>query len=250
MEKTWGTFPIESGHDRSISIGDLEARVVGVEDGFRIHIDGRALLTTPELPGWRNISLPAGHDLRFRPRTPDLPVVLRADEPVVIAVDGELAFEVLLPLWWELGHVDSRVRRDTSGVLFDLPSKSLKRSWFGTPESGEVAYSWRFNPRSRRAYQRHLLTVPVTIVNKSATILRFERFLLRAVNLGVYKRGAHLATNGVTVAFKGSEQLSQIIFESHEKMVKQGNELLGPPREQGGNDMIRKSFGWLRDLAV
>ena len=251
MENTWGLFPIEPGHDKTISIGDLEARIVGVNEGLRVHIDGRAIQTTAESSGWREMLLPQGHAVRLRPRTPDLPVVLRVDEPVVIAVNARLSFEVLLPLWLEIGHAKAHPRRDISGVLLDLPTKLLKRSWFGTPESGEVAYSWRINPRSQRAYQRHLVSVSVSIVNRSTTVLRFERFLLRAVHLGVYKRGSILETNGVDVAFKGNEQLSQITFETHEHITQRGGGvLLGPPREQSGNDMIRKSFGWLRELAV
>ncbi|MDA3947664.1 MAG: hypothetical protein PF508_00430, partial [Spirochaeta sp.] len=86
MEKTWGLFPIEPGHDKSFSVGDLEAHIIGAEAGIRVHIDGRALLTATEKPGWLDILLPPGHVIRQRPRTPDLPVVLRTDEPVVVAV--------------------------------------------------------------------------------------------------------------------------------------------------------------------
>lgn len=250
MERTWGTFPVADGHDQTISVGDLDVRFVAGDQRVRIHVDGRALDPLLYRTGWQNVSLPDQHEIQIVPRTPDLPVVLRSDEPIALAVNARLAFEVFLPLWVEIGHIRRSPRREEAGVLFDLPTKALKRSWFGTPENGEVAYSWRFLPMSRQLYQRHMVAVPVTIANRSSSVLKFERFLLRAIHLGVYQERKRLVTNGVTVAFKGSEQLSQISFESHETMLQRDCVLRSAPREHSSSDIIKKSFAWLRDLAV
>jgi len=250
MDKTWETFSVPDGHDRAISVGDLDLRFVAADQRVRVHLDGRALDPVLYRTGWQNVSLPELHEIQILPRTPDLPVVLRSDEPIALAVNARLTVEVFLPLWVEILHLRTSGRREESGVLFDLPTKALKRSWFGTPESGEVAYSWRFIPLSRQLYQRHTVAVPVTIVNRSSSVLKFERFLLRAIHLGVYQERKRLVTNGVTVAFKGSEQLSQISFESHETMLQRGNVMRSAPREHTNSDIIRKSFAWLRDLTV
>lgn len=250
VNKVWTGISVAEGYDSSFSIGDFDVRVIHKNDGARFYFDGRALDGTAESVGWRDVSLPKGDILRFVPRTPDLPVVLRSDEPIVLGVTATLEFDVLLPVWMEIRHAPETGRKREESVLFDIPSRSLKRSWFGTPESGEVAYAWSFSPESKRKYQRHLLTVPVRIVNRSNSPLRFERFLLRVVHLAVYRISERLATNEVTVSFKGSEQLSVISFEPNDSVVRRGGALLSGPRENSGTDMIRKSFGWLRELAV
>jgi hypothetical protein len=250
VNRVWTEVTLAEGYDSSLSIGDFDVRVIHKDGGARFHFDGRALEGTVESAGWRDVSLPPGDTLRFVPRTPDLPVVLRSDEPIVLGVTAAMEFEVLLPVWMEIRHAPGTARKREESVLFDIPSRSLKRSWFGTPESGEVAYAWSFSPETKRRYQRHLLAVPVRIVNRSNSPLRFERFLLRVVHLAVYRIGDRLATNEVTVNFKGSEQLSVISFEPSESVVRRGGELLSAPRENSGTDMIRKSFGWLRELAV
>lgn len=249
MNKTWNAVELTGDLDRTVRVGDVSIRVISETDRTRLYFDGAALADTEIRPGWNEISIPDGHSLVVRPRTPDLPVVLRPDDPISLAVGSSLAFEVLLPVWVELCHEPPH-RRSGGGVLFDIPSKSLKRSWFGTPAGGEVSYSWRFDLSKRRSYQRHLISVPVTIRNQSSAVLRFERFLLRVVHLGVYQVGEHLQSNGVSVSFKGAEQLSQISFESDEDMRKRNAVRMSEPRERSGNDIIRKSFGWLRELTV
>ncbi len=235
--------------DASFSIGELEVRLIGHGDGVRMHLDGRALLGMPERAGWRDVTIPAEHTINIVPRTPDLPIVLRSDELIELAVDARVQFDLFIPMWIEFVHEGKKDKKVTGGSLEDVPTVALKRSWFGTPESGEVAYSWRFAPRSRRSHQRHFLTVPVTIVNRSTAVLRFERFLLRAIHLSVYELRGRLVTNSVTVAFKGSEQMSQITFENDVSMEKKGARLKSGPRERSNGDIIRKSFSWLWELA-
>jgi hypothetical protein len=242
-------FVPAEGKDFVFSAGDLEGRLVATEDGIRMHLDGRVFATFPDLKGWRDISLPEKHEIFLVPRTPDLPVVLRSEELMELAVDSTMDMEVLLPLWLQVCHTGKKDRKTVEGVLEDIPTISMKRSWFGTPESGEVAYSWRFYPRDRRSYQRHLLTVPVTIHNRSSSVLRFERVLLRVIHLGVFSLGERLMTNKVTIVFKGTEQLSQISFESDESVKRRGGISRSGPREQSNSAIIRKSFSWLRELA-
>lgn len=248
------TVPLEQyiptdDRDATFSIGELEVRLIGEGTNVRMHLDGRALTGMPERGGWRDVTIPPGHTIRIVPRTPDLPVVLRSDELIELAVDAGVQFNLFIPMWIEFLHEGKKDRKPVEGSLEDVPTVALKRSWFGTPESGEVSYSWRFTPGGRRSHQRHFLTVPVTIVNRSSTVLRFERFLLRAIHLSVYELQGRLVTNAVTVAFKGSEQMSQITFENDASMEKKGGRLKSGPRERSNGDIIRKSFSWLWELA-
>ncbi len=249
MELTWDSVSPAPGHDFVFSIGDLEGRLVGGEKGMRIHLDGRALAGSPDLRGWRDVSLPPGHTVRVVPRTPDLPVVLRSSELIELASNAKVSFEVYLPLWIQLVHTGRPERKMVEGVLDDVPSVALKRSWFGNRESGEVAYSWRFTACARQSYQRHFLTVPVSIVNRSNAVLRFESFLLRVIHLSVFSDDDRLVTNGVTVVFKGTEQLSQISFENDDAILSRGGIRRSGPRESSSSDIIRRSFSWLRELA-
>lgn len=117
---------------------------------------------------------------------------------------GEVVrYRVLLPLWVRITKIGSGWdgRRE---ILFDMPCRILKRTWFGAVDGGEIAYVRRFEPQSRESYQRYQYVVPVTIHNSSDAVLWFERFLLRVVHLDLYRFEDRIESNGVTVTFQGA----------------------------------------------
>lgn len=248
----WGTIAFDDPEELSFSLSELDVRIVHKEDSYRIHLDGSPLKGRLGISsGWNQLHIPEASALSLEPATPDLPIVLRPQEPIAVAPGAKISYRVQLPLWVQLLAVP-QINRKTSNpdLLFDLPTEALKRTWFGTGESGEIGYHWHFLPRLKERYQRHLFTVPLTIQNSSQTVLWFERLLLRVIHLDLYRVNRQIETNQVTVSFKGSEQLSQVTFEPHPSAKHRGAKLLSERRVPANQDIIRRSFLWLRDLTT
>ncbi len=248
----WGQLSFEDPEEVALTLSDLEIRIVHKDGSYRVHLDGAPMKNQAGvLPGWNEIHVSPSAVLTLEPATPDLPVVLRPQEPIAVAPGASISYRVQLPLWVRLVSVPHESRRGLETVaLFDVPTAALKRTWFGSRESGEIGYSWKFLPRSKERYQRHLFTVPLTIRNSSQSVLWFERLFLRVVHLDLYRVNRQLETNQVTVSFKGSEQLSQVSFEPASNTAQRGAKLIAERREPANQDIIRRSFLWLRDLAT
>ena len=250
MAVSWGTLALEPGLEQTVSLGETEIRLVAEDDRYRVHVSGSAIeRTATAVVGWRDIFTKPGTSLSVEPASPDLPVVLKPREPIALGPGRTVHYEVLVPTWLRLLEVTTDARKTPrKTVLLDLPTRVLKRTWFGTAESGEVAYGWGFDSRSRESYQRHHLVVPLEIRNQSQSVLWFERLLLRVVHLDLFRVHSRIETNAVTVTFKGSEQLSNINYQSTQDKQLQGAVLVGDRRTEANPDILRRSFLWLRDL--
>lgn len=248
----WGTVAFEDPEELAFTLSQLEIRIVHKNGSYRVHVDGEPLQSRVGVSsGWNELHIPAASVLSLEPATPDLPIVLRPQEPIAVAPGAKISYRVQLPLWVRLVALPRNNRKTTNpDTIFDLPTEPLKRTWFGNGESGEIGYSRQFLPRSKERYQRHLFSVPLTINNASQTVLWFERLLLRVIHLDLYRVNRQIETNQVTVTFKGSEQLSQVTFEPPNAAATRGAQLLSERRVPANQDIIRRSFLWLRDLTT
>jgi hypothetical protein len=251
MKQLWSPLALSDPGESTFSIGDLEGRVVLRDGCYRLHLDGKVVGETGPIPaGWRELHVAPSATLAFEPATPDLPIVLKPQEAVAVAPDQTVRYLVRLPLWVRLiANTPYEGRRgERQDVFLDAPTRELKRTWFGTSESGDVGYGWSFLPRVAAPPQRNLFTVPLTIINTSPSVLWFDRLLLRVVHLDLYRFGDHVESNGVTVAFKGVDHFSQITFEESHAITSRGGTLLSSRRVYAGQDIVRRSFLWLREL--
>lgn len=248
----WGTVAFEDPEELAFTLSQLEIRIVHKDGSYRVHLDGEPLKGRVGVSsGWNELHIPAASVLSLEPATPDLPIVLRPQEPIVVVPGAKISYRVQLPLWVRLVALPENNRKTTNrDMIFDLPTEPLKRTWFGNGESGEIGYSRQFLPRSKERYQRHLFSVPLTIHNASQTVLWFERLLLRVIHLDLYRVNRQIETNQVTVAFKGSEQLSQVTFEPPNSAATRGAQLISERRVPANQDIIGRSFLWLRDLTT
>ncbi len=246
----WGDVELEPGKDRSVSVGEVELRFARNEADWRVGYFGRIVGDSGLVEGWRTVPGTGLAPPRLLPATPDLPVVLKPDTPVALVPGASVHYEVSLPIWVRVTVAGKRGRDLFTDTLADLPSHMIKRTWFGTPETGEVAYGWRFSPENSRSPRRDEFSVPLTIRNRSESVLWFERLLLRVVHLDLYGTGSGVTSNSVTVSFKGLEQYSQITWGDGQSLIRAGYRKLAGCREPASNDIIRKSFIWLRDLTA
>jgi hypothetical protein len=238
----WGS--IEEGH-RTLSIGDVEMEfnVTGDSCEYRV-------ISEKNVVGLRRVWMSADYDmLLVRPATPDLPIVLKPEVPICLVPGASVYYEARVPVWIQLVGKRSRSRKNTAEeILEELPSRKMRRYWFGSVDQGEVAYALRFAPAVQQRSQRHHLIVPLNVRNASQMPLWFQRFIVRVVHLDVFSDGKRVFTNDVRVVFKGPEQLSQITFGDSSSLAGDNTEQLSARRIPTNNDIIRKSFMLLRDL--
>jgi hypothetical protein len=246
----WGTVVPDPGDERHLVIGTTGFRLRHEGDFWSVHVHGPAIASANVSCDRQTVLAPETSRLVLRPATPDLPVVLRPERPIAFLPGTRREYDILLPPWCVLAVDHSGKNGNTSRVLLDVPSRPLKRTWFGNQENGELAWSVHFAPDSRDSPGQQQLIVPLTIENSSHTVLWFERLLVRVVHLDVYRCGERLVTNGVTVNFKGTEQFSQITFAPSPPARFSAVERMAARRLQASSDLIRKSFLWLKDFAV
>ncbi|TVR67314.1 MAG: hypothetical protein EA427_14080 [Spirochaetaceae bacterium] len=249
----WGIVELEPGEERAISIGELDLQFRRTAEEWRLGLFGNPVTAGGAVPGWRSIPALGNTRPNLVPATPDLPVVLKPANPIALVPGATVHYKLTLPIWIKLIVTGKRGREVTTETLADLPSHLIKRTWFGTVEAGEVAYGWRFSPQTdhaNRAVRRDEFSVPLTIKNRSDAVLWFERLMLRVVHLDLYQADGGIVSNSVTVNYKGLEQYSQITWGDGRSMIKSGFHKISGCREVASNDIIRKSFIWLRDLTA
>lgn len=248
--RIWGVIYDPEDSDRVVTIGSIELRLAKAEHGWKMHLSGPTVAASILATGWHEIHSSTGMTGHLLPATPDLPVVLKPTSPIAVLPGTSAHYRVVLPLWIKIVFLSQSMRGTTNEPYADIPTRLVKRTWFGTGETGEIAYGWSFSPAAHYPLRRDEFCVPLTIKNGSQSTLWFERFLLRVIHLDLYETETGLQTNPVNVVFKGAEQFSQVTYGDgriHKQRVEQR---IGIRRQSSSSDIIRKSFLWLRDLAV
>ncbi|POQ98257.1 hypothetical protein AU468_14205 [Alkalispirochaeta sphaeroplastigenens] len=248
--RIWGPIDLDQHESRFFSWGSLQMAFTRTLAGWEIEYTNRGILLTDRLTESRTI-LPARNSFpHILPATHDKPILLRPDQPIALSPGTSVHYQVFLPLWIQV--VTAPVSQQIIGgeTFLDLPTAPLKQTWFGTFESGESAYQSPFLPLDIPDQSADQYMVPLTISNDSSSILWFERFLLRVVHLDLYQTDDGIVSNHVKVAFRGADQFSQISYGDGKALRRGGARQCAVQRQTSSGDLIRKSFLWLRDLAV
>lgn len=246
----WGAVSLDPGAEQELSVGDVDIMIRRTPEDWRIMVEGLPANDSGIGDRWVIIRSRKETDLHILPATPDLPVVLKPEEPIALTPRACAQYEVVLPLWIK---VFSRRKASDSAAgdpLLDVPTQIIRRTWFGTNEAGEVAYGWKFSGSRRYPHVPGSFSVPLLIRNDSDSILWFERMLLRVVHLDLFQVEGRIVSDDVTVAFRGAEQFSQVTYGRGKGKKANRGRPIAEHRQSASSDIIRKSFIWLRDLAV
>jgi hypothetical protein len=247
---TWGALSVDIDEEQDFSIGDVALRVRRTPEDWRVMVEGSPV-TDPGINGrWTVVRAREQTGIRILPATPDLPVVLKPEEPIALTPRATAQYDIVLPLWIRIFPCKEKNDSPVGGDLLDIPTQLVRRTWFGTDEAGEVAYGWKFSGTRRYVRTADTFRVPLRIKNESDSILWFERMLLRVVHLNLYQIEGRLVSDDVTVAFRGAEQFSQVTYGSGKTQKPSRAHPIAVHRQSVSSDIIRKSFIWLRDLAV
>jgi len=223
--------------------GDIRLDLMSDPEGFRVlitrHGEQRSLFVSNVGSGEPTVI----------PVVPDRPVVFVPRVPISVLPQAVFTVAPVVPVWLRI--LGPGRGRETH-TIEEVPSVIQKKTWSGSAENGEPAYLLEYDNESEApaAYGRHEFRVPIEIRNSSGAILIVERLVVRVVHLDLFLQNERLRTNGITYDFRGKDQESRISFERSAHVERAGGVKISSARLNVSTDIIKKSFYWIRDLAV
>ncbi|MBU6302966.1 MAG: hypothetical protein KGS60_15545 [Verrucomicrobia bacterium] len=260
----WQTYQIAPGQTRHWQIGPLDLWVRHLPGEWQIihesALDDRhdtrwTLAAESAWPSDKVVNrfsvdtLHADDRITLSPELPDRPIVSKPTSRIEIPAGTHARFYCGIPL-----NVRLKIGPPESPLdLTSVPTRSLSRTWFGTPQQGEPCYATLTRAvRTQEELQPYLFRVicPVKIRNRSNAVLPFERICLRVQHLGIYQGKTYLWTNTSSVVKSTSQPLSQVTFSKGAPGEERDAVLITPPRERAsGGNLLLRTFGNLRHLA-
>jgi hypothetical protein len=134
----------------------------------------------------------------------------------------------------------------------EIPTRRLASTWFGDIATGELCYAIEA-PLERTLEQlelsRAFAACEVMVRNQSRERLRFERICVHVEHMRLYDADGRLWTNEVRVAFRGTDQVSQLAFEPGPPARAVGAVPVSEPRVPPESGIIKRSFALIREIA-
>lgn len=235
--------------------------ILSDSDKFEMKLDNENLLRLQKRDGEIQISSGLQEDdntpsrfivnnsqqLYLDPGLPELPVVIKPKSELSILPGQLLSTYIDVPLVFQisLGTIKKKY------LLKEFPALSLSRSWFGDPDSGEVAYFLESPMQSdinSCDSDYSCIHCPVSITNRSNQILSLDRMILRVPYLTIYRGQNRFYTNRTKISYTGQDQVSQINIiktppDVHEKLT-----VVSPPRLAIDSGVLHKSFYFIKTL--
>jgi len=186
----WATHAVPAGGSTSIAVGPLRIRLRRAGDELWV----RTLLlpagdAEPVDAGdgdWSRWALPEGapEEIHLAPGLPDRLLVVRPRLPFHLAPGATARLHVRVPV-----QVQLRVGSREGPWIGEYPTILLSDTWWGDPESGELAF-W-LDTHARRSisadlFEPHMAVCTMGLVNRSRDPLPVTRVALRPVHLAIF----------------------------------------------------------------
>ncbi len=241
----WGPLTTEQKETRILLPGERTVVIRRNEETLTIEADDTASAAEEIIS--RRFITGKQTELKLDPALPELPVVIKPTEELSILPGQRL--ETLLPIPLLLSVTTGSHSSRTT--LWEESVIPLSQSFFGAPDSGELAYSLESSlVRREDALERSsdYAYCPLTIANRSDQILHFERMILRVPYLSLYYSSDGIYTSPVQISFKGSEQTSQVSIKKRPMEVDPPMKPAATPRTKEEKSVLKKSFFFLKTL--
>lgn len=252
----WKPFGVSPDQCYRTQIGPLRLRLRKAGDEIHIAVErltdrgNSSVISAPEPvddsgiddQDWsRWVCDPDVDTLQLMPKTPDRPVVVRPALPVNLPPNQKAVFFVTMPIW-----VGIAVGQGKQVLLCEEPSLIVSNIWFGDPMSGDLCYSLR--TRARRQIMDiqtdpHRAVCPVTIHNAATKGVEISRFCVRAEHLHIYLGQSRLWANGVSITFKGENEISQVSYAEESPDFEPIERVLSEPRIPMKKPILKRSIG-------
>lgn len=253
MLEPWGTLLRPADGCVSRAIGRCRVWTRAAEDEWEIAV--RHVQTDEEIPeeptddlSWTRYVTVANDRLQLSPALPDRPVVVRPAAPIVILPGRWGTFFFRVPLW--IRFVSQPGEHATT--MEEVPSRLLASTWFGELSTGELCYAIEA-PLERHLEQLQMseafAACEVTVRNNSRERLRFERICVHVESMRLFHGADRLWTNEVRVAYRGSDQVSQLTFLPTPPDRAGRVQPVAEPRVPPEHSLLKRSFALIREIA-
>jgi len=135
--------------------------------------------------------------------------------------------------------------------MCEIPSVRLSDTWFGTPANGDLCYALDSTlERSSADLDIGLRAVCSLILRNSAKEdLKFERIAVHVEHLKLFSADDRFWTNEITVAFRGTEEVSNVTYGTTPPSTVSGACRVSGPRQSFDRSLIKRSFNLFREIA-
>lgn len=179
------------------------------------------------------------------PTLPNMPLVVKFSSDLLIMPKRKVELFIEIPLF-----IACNKSKSYHNTLFSLPSIPLKKTWFGEPTQGELAY---FITSSVVTDYKPLLNsnftaiVPINFINSSSEYLHCNKVLLTMSNLTLYTSDDHLWTDKQMIRYRGVTEKSLIKNMGRPSPIPQGKVILRGQKPDL-TELVRKSVDSLLDV--
>ncbi|VGO16783.1 hypothetical protein PDESU_05375 [Pontiella desulfatans] len=249
--KLWAPHALERNQTLEFAVGPLLMRIHrGMQDWYVAHEsvaggDERCFVRTLDEPlnpdnEWTRWIIDEGiNSLRFLPRLPDRPIIVRPEMPISLMPRQSVQFFIGIPLWIA---VVNGARQDPA---VEIPTMTLSNSWFGPTTEGELCYALKTTAKRHLAEllpHAHRAVFPLEVRNASSELLKFERLCLRPQYLNVFQGATRLWTSKGRVSYRGEENWSRIVYASGAPEYDRAGAQVGSAREAMRHGALLKTF--------
>lgn len=180
--------------------------------------------------------------LHLLPKTPDRPIVVRPQRPLILAPNAKVEFYVSFPADLCLEAISGEQRTQ----LIRLRSEILSDTWFGDQMAGVLCYSLKSRARRQRpevvCETNARVIGKIRIYNESAEQLDCEKFCLRLSHCHLWQSEGELWTSPIAIRFHGAEHLSAIDYsEKPPPELKNAHQIMKAEEPPLGG-LIRRTF--------
>ena len=183
----------------------------------------------------------------LQPSLPDLPITIKPEQITSILPGCRMEVFIEVPLLLSV-YYGTNSRKE---LLMEFPLEPLSRSFFGSPDNGEISYFLE-SPLlcEYEAYENKDSSIycPVAITNKSLQKLDVERMIVRVPLLSIFSCKDSLLSSPVSIVFRGADMVSQISYLKYGSEKKQQVVPVAPPRQNDDKSLIKKSFYFFKTL--
>lgn len=186
------------------------------------------------------------NEIRLNPRLPDRPVIVRPEMPMCLLPKQSVLFFVGIPVWLSITF------GSTQKNAFEVPTRTLSKSWFGPVTGGELCYALKTTAKLHQGDllpHTHRAVFPLGIRNTSTEKMNFERLCLRVQYLNVYQGETRMWTGKGRVNYRGEEHRSRVVYARTAPDYDRAGPLLGIAREPMQRGGLLKTFDNLKQLA-
>lgn len=197
---------------------------------------------------WESYFVGSMETIKIVPIVPDRPLVLKPVNAVKLLPGRAVTFYFGIPLWIRLVTVQGSI----STTIRDVPLNTFSQIWFGDPLGGELCYSLDISLFTK--FQQVDPTpctslCKVRIKNGSTSLLDLQKICLHTEYYTIFEKEGMLWTDELIYQFRGEEQSSQINYTRKPPKESGGAKLLTAPRVLPTQNIIKRSFGLLKDFA-